>query len=95
MKSCIWEWFDDEFVVYCENNDDYNRIIRWKGTQHRSTYFFPDGSQRYDLTIPRNLVNRAAKLLGLTIRVRRCAKSTKPTAQVVGPQQGDFGESSR
>ncbi len=86
MRNWIWEWFDDEFVVYCENNVDYHKIVRWTGTCPRSTYFLPDGSQRYDAIIPRNLVNRAAKLLGLTKRVRRRAIAAKPAVQVVEPQ---------
>jgi len=83
MKNEIWKWFDDELKVHCENNQDYRRIMDWKGTRHGSTYLFPDGSVQYDVIIPRRLHNRAARLLGLPNRVKTCLQVGKPSLQVV------------
>ncbi len=92
MRNCIWEWFDDEFVVYCDNNEDYHRLVKWRGARHRSTYFLPDGTKRYDAIIHRNVVNRAAKMLDLPIRVRDQAKSSFSPPQVIDTQGGSKPE---
>ena len=88
MKNRIWTWFDNEFKAYCEKNQNYRQIMSWKGTRHGSTYFFPDGSVRYDVIIPRRLHNRVATLLGLPERVRVPAKRQETPSQVVVGQWG-------
>ena len=88
LRNRIWKWSDNEFKAYCEDNKDYRKIMSWKGTQHGSTYYFPDGSVRYDVIIPRRLHNRAAKLLGWPNRVRVPAKRQKMPSQIVVAQCG-------
>ena len=83
MANRIWKWADDEWKAYCKNNADYRKIMSWKGTQHGSTYYFPDGSVRYDVIVPRRLHNRAAALLGFPHRVRIPAKRQETSSQVV------------
>jgi len=92
MKNRIWPWFNDEFKAYCENNEDYRKIMSWKDTRHGSTYFFPDGTVRYDVIILRNLHNRAAKLLDLPERVRTRANVQETSSQVVARQGGSKSE---
>ncbi len=92
MKNDIWEWFNGEFKVYCESNEDYRQIMTWNGARHGSTYYFPDGSVRRDVIVSRRLHNRAAKLLGMKQRVRTPAKRQETSPQVVVAQEGSKPE---
>jgi hypothetical protein len=69
MVNEIWPWFGDEYKAYCASNDDYRRLMSWKGVRHGSIYWFPDGSARRDVILGRAEHNRVAKLLGLKNRV--------------------------
>lgn len=92
MKNRIWKWPDDDFRVYCERNEDYRKIMSWKGARYSSIYSFPNGSVRYDVIVPRNLHNRVAELLGLPNRVRARAKRQETPLQVVVTQGGSKPE---
>jgi hypothetical protein len=58
----IWPWRDGEYKVHCQHADDYERIIRWKGTRPGGVYSTPSGNE-FDVIIPGDLLARAKSIL--------------------------------
>ncbi len=76
-SGSIWRYFDDEdrkpkWKIYVEIPDLARRIKGWEGVEVGAVYYRPDGVKYADdFIIPKRLLRRILKLIGLSLQRRK------------------------